>query len=132
MGLAATPISCIRRQWLRRHGGGRTLDRVRTSRHRRVSNFASQRVVSGHMMTRGLLACLALSATVSAQSRPPFDAAQGAPSVSRGAEFEVASVRNASDQPNQVTVGMRITDSQVRISYLSLKDYIGMAYNLRP
>jgi uncharacterized protein (TIGR03435 family) len=47
-------------------------------------------------------------------------------------EFEVASIRPAGDQPpNAVTVGLHVDGSQVRISYLSLKDYIGMAYRLR-
>ena len=83
-------------------------------------------------MTRSLVACLLLSVAVAAQS--PFDAAQGAPSKSRGArpEFEVTSVRPSSDQVTQVNAGLRITGSQVRITYLSLKDYIGMAYQVRP
>jgi uncharacterized protein (TIGR03435 family) len=84
------------------------------------------------MTTRCLLACVLLSATLTAS----FDAAQDAPSASRGKqsrpEFEVASVRSSSDQPNQVNVGLRITGTQVRVSYLSLKDYIAMAYHLRP
>jgi len=47
-------------------------------------------------------------------------------------EFEVASIRAAGDQaPNQVTAGLHIDGSQVRISYLSLKDYISMAYRTR-
>jgi uncharacterized protein (TIGR03435 family) len=69
------------------------------------------------MTTRCLFACVLLSVAVAAQSP---------------AQFEVASVRSSSDQPNQVNVGLRITGTQVRVSYLSLKDYIAMAYNLRP
>src|SRR5688572_23858746 len=50
-------------------------------------------------------------------------------------EFEVASIRpteGAGRLDAAATVGLRITGSQVRISGLSLKDYIGMAYNLEP
>jgi uncharacterized protein (TIGR03435 family) len=68
-------------------------------------------------MTRCFVACLLMSVAVMAQSRP---------------EFEVTSVRPSSDQVTQVNVGMHITGSQVRISYLSLKDYISMAYRVRP
>ena len=44
------------------------------------------------------------------------------------AEFEVASIRPSSDQVNQVNVGVRISGSQVRITAMSLKDYIVTAY----
>src|SRR5262245_16272468 len=48
-------------------------------------------------------------------------------------EFEVASIRAVGDRPpEQVTVGLHIDGSQVRVTYLSLKDYIGMAYRTRP
>jgi uncharacterized protein (TIGR03435 family) len=67
-------------------------------------------------MTRCLVACLLLSVAAAAQSP----------------EFEVTSVRPSSDQVTQVNVGMHITGSQVRITYLSLKDYVGMAYRVRP
>jgi uncharacterized protein (TIGR03435 family) len=47
-------------------------------------------------------------------------------------EFEVASIRPAGERPiNQIVVGVKIDGSQARISYLSLKDYIGTAYRLR-
>jgi uncharacterized protein (TIGR03435 family) len=47
-------------------------------------------------------------------------------------EFEVASIKPVSGQPvNQVAVGLHIDGSQVRLSYLSLKDYIGVAYRLK-
>jgi len=47
-------------------------------------------------------------------------------------EFEVASIKPVGDQvANQVAVGLHIDGSQVRITYLSLKDYIGMAYRTR-
>ncbi|HEY1302633.1 MAG TPA: TIGR03435 family protein [Vicinamibacterales bacterium] len=68
-------------------------------------------------MTRALVGSLLLSAAVLAQTRP---------------EFEVASVRPSSDQATQVSVGLHVTGSQVRVTYMSLKDYIGMAYNVRP
>jgi uncharacterized protein (TIGR03435 family) len=68
-------------------------------------------------MTRTLIACLLLSTVAVAQS--PL-------------EFEVASVRPSAEQVSQVNLGLRITGTQVRISYMSLKDYIGMAYRVRP
>lgn len=68
-------------------------------------------------MTRCLIACLLLSVVTFAQARP---------------EFEVASIRPSSEQVTQVNVGLRITGTQVRIAYMSLKDYIGMAYSVRP
>lgn len=47
-------------------------------------------------------------------------------------EFEVASIRVATEQPtNTVGVGLQVDGSQVRISYLSLKDYISIAYKVR-
>ena len=47
-------------------------------------------------------------------------------------EFEVASIKPVSDRPiNQVVVGLHIDGSQARISYLSLKDYIGTAFRVR-
>src|SRR5262249_11878874 len=46
---------------------------------------------------------------------------------------EVASIKPAADaQQAQVAAGLHIDGSQVRITYLSLKDYIGMAYAVRP
>jgi uncharacterized protein (TIGR03435 family) len=49
-------------------------------------------------------------------------------------EFEVASIKATPERqdPNSAAAGLRITGSQVRISGLSLKDYIGMAYGLEP
>jgi uncharacterized protein (TIGR03435 family) len=47
-------------------------------------------------------------------------------------EFEVASIRSVGDLPvNEVTAGVRIDGSQVRISALSLRDYIGIAFEKR-
>ncbi len=49
-------------------------------------------------------------------------------------EFEVASIKSTPEGTTlgATAVGLRITGSQVRISGLSLKDYIGMAYSLEP
>jgi uncharacterized protein (TIGR03435 family) len=49
-------------------------------------------------------------------------------------EFEVASIKPTPEgtNPAAAAVGLRITGDQVRISGLSLKDYIGMAYSLEP
>ena len=47
-------------------------------------------------------------------------------------EFEVASIRPSGDiRNNQVVVGVHVDGSQVRVSFFSLKDYIGVAYRLR-
>jgi uncharacterized protein (TIGR03435 family) len=46
--------------------------------------------------------------------------------------FEVASIRpSASTPPQGVTAGARIDGAQVRMSYLTLKDYAAMAYRLK-
>jgi len=47
-------------------------------------------------------------------------------------EFEVASIRPSSDQVNAVNIGLRISGSQVRVTAMSLKDYIGLAYTVIP
>jgi uncharacterized protein (TIGR03435 family) len=46
--------------------------------------------------------------------------------------FEVASIRPSGDQVTQVNVGVRVSDSQVRLTFLSLRDYVAMAYGVRP
>src|SRR2546423_14861598 len=47
-------------------------------------------------------------------------------------EFEVASIKATGDQaPNQLAAGVHIDGSQGRMTYLSLKDYIGIAYRMR-
>ena len=65
------------------------------------------------------LACLCIAAPAMAQQR---------------LEFEVASIKPTQESgvPNAAAVGLRITGTNVRISGLSLKDYIGMAYSLEP
>src|SRR5882672_10917083 len=47
--------------------------------------------------------------------------------------FEVASIRPspAGAPPQGVTAGARIDGAQFRTSYLTLKDYIGMAYRVK-
>jgi len=48
-------------------------------------------------------------------------------------EFEVASIRPSSEAPqNTVEVGVHIDGSQVRVSSMTLKDYIGIAYRQKP
>ena len=48
-------------------------------------------------------------------------------------EFEVASIKpSAIRADNSVDVGLHIDGAQVHISTLSLKDYLGMAYRMRP
>ena len=47
-------------------------------------------------------------------------------------EFEVASVRPSAEQLSQVSVGVHIDGSQVRVTGLTLKLYVGMAYGLKP
>src|SRR4051812_31764325 len=59
---------------------------------------------------------LFLTTTLIAQARPAFD---------------VASVRPSPNQPD-VAVGLHITGSQARITFLSLRDYIALAYRVRP
>lgn len=58
-----------------------------------------------------------LSTAISGQDRPAF---------------EVASIRPSPPERNEVTVGVRITGSQVRISQWPLKEYVALAYNVRP
>jgi uncharacterized protein (TIGR03435 family) len=58
-------------------------------------------------------------------------AAPGQPAPARP-EFEVASIRpSPAPAPGQVNVGIHIDGAQVNCSFLSLKDYIRMAYRLK-
>jgi uncharacterized protein (TIGR03435 family) len=68
-------------------------------------------------MSRVLVGIVLLSAAVLGQATPAF---------------EVASIRPASEQVTQVTAGVRIAGSQVRVTGVSLKDYIVFAYGVRP
>jgi uncharacterized protein (TIGR03435 family) len=66
-------------------------------------------------MLRLLLGAVLLSAGLAAQIQPAF---------------EVASIRPSAEQDQQANIGVRISGSQVRISYFSLKDYLALAYEL--
>ena len=68
-------------------------------------------------MNRGLIGVLLLSAVTFGQAPPAF---------------EVASIRPSSEQVTQVSAGLRVAGSQVRVTGMSLKDYIGMAYGVKP
>jgi uncharacterized protein (TIGR03435 family) len=68
-------------------------------------------------MNRCLIGVLLLSAVTFAQAPPAF---------------EVASIRPSSEQLTQVSAGLRVAGSQVRVTGMSLKDYIGMAYGVKP
>jgi uncharacterized protein (TIGR03435 family) len=46
--------------------------------------------------------------------------------------FEVASIRPSADQVTGVRVGFQATGSQVRVTAMSVKDYVGIAYRVRP
>jgi uncharacterized protein (TIGR03435 family) len=48
------------------------------------------------------------------------------------AEFEVASIRRASDELRPVSAGLHVDGAQVRGTHLSLRDYISLAYRLKP
>ena len=63
------------------------------------------------------IAVLLLTVAVTGQGRPAF---------------EVASIRPTAPDQNEVVVGVRITGAQLRISRWPLKEYLSMAYRLRP
>jgi len=46
--------------------------------------------------------------------------------------FEVASIRPSADQVTGVRVGFQATGSQVRVTGMSIKDYVGIAFGTRP
>ena len=68
-------------------------------------------------MSRVFACVLFLSAVVSAQDSPTFD---------------VASIRPASPPSNDVRAGVRVAGAQVRFVSMSLKDFIGTAYGVKP
>jgi uncharacterized protein (TIGR03435 family) len=47
-------------------------------------------------------------------------------------EFEVASIRPAAEQTQGVAVGLHIDGSQVSFNYLSIKEYVVLAYRVKP
>jgi uncharacterized protein (TIGR03435 family) len=63
-------------------------------------------------------ACFTLvTSSVFAQARP---------------SFEVASIRPSAEQTTSVRVGFQATGSQVRVAAMTLKDYLVIAYSLKP
>lgn len=46
--------------------------------------------------------------------------------------FEVASIRPAEEQAGQVDVGIQISGAQLRISSMTIKDYVAAAFGVRP
>src|SRR5215216_100052 len=46
--------------------------------------------------------------------------------------FEVASIRPSPPDRTEVSIGVRITGAQLRISQWPLKEYLSMAYRIRP
>ena len=69
-----------------------------------------------NIIRHGVVALL-LTVAVSGQGRPAF---------------EVASIRPSAPDNNEVVVGVRITGAQLRISRWPLKEYLAMAYRVRP
>jgi uncharacterized protein (TIGR03435 family) len=68
-------------------------------------------------MMRAFLSCFVVSTLAFSQAR---------------LEFEVASIRPAPQQLQGVNIGLRIDGAQVRGTSLALRDYIVMAYRLKP
>ena len=66
---------------------------------------------------RHAVAILVLPVVLSGQARPAF---------------EVASIRPSPRDRNEVAIGVRITGTQLRISQWPLKEYLAMAYRIRP
>lgn len=66
---------------------------------------------------RHAVAILGLPVVLSGQARPAF---------------EVASIRPSPPDRNEVAIGVRITGTQLRISQWPLKEYLAMAYRIRP
>ena len=47
-------------------------------------------------------------------------------------EFEVISIRPAADQPpDRAALGLHVSGSQVRLTHMSIKDYVALAYNVQ-
>src|SRR3974377_364565 len=46
-------------------------------------------------------------------------------------EFEVASVKHAAAQAAEVNIGLHVDGAQVHIRYLSLRDYVRIAYGVK-
>ena len=82
---------------------------------RKVATLVSRVMIRTRMIPLAVL--LLLTPIASAQTSP---------------EFEVASIRPSAEQLSQVAVGVHVDDSQVRITGLTLKLYVGMAYGIKP
>src|SRR5438067_2054016 len=77
----------------------------------------SFRIGNSMRALRAFTVVVIASATLFGQARP---------------EFEVASVKPSPPQsPNQAAIGVHIDGAQVRVSYLTLKDYLRVAYRLK-
>src|SRR6187431_2652556 len=74
------------------------------------------RLLTMNIIRHGVIVLL-LTAAVSGQGRPAF---------------EVASIRPSAPDNNGVFVGVRITGAQLRISRWPLREYLAMAYRVRP
>jgi uncharacterized protein (TIGR03435 family) len=66
---------------------------------------------------RSILFSLLLATTLFAQAPP---------------QFEVVSIRPAPDQGQRADFGIHISGSQVRMTYTPVKDYIALAYQVKP
>ena len=69
------------------------------------------------LMTRAIAACVLASSLAFGQTR---------------LEFEVASIRPAAQQIQQMNIGLHVDGAQVRGTSLPLRDYIVLAYRLKP
>jgi uncharacterized protein (TIGR03435 family) len=85
------------------------------------TSIGAAKLRGGHMGIRNIRLGIILSATALFGQNAPRPA------------FEVASIRTSpADTPPQSAVGgVRLDGAQVRISYLTLKDYIAMAYRVK-
>jgi uncharacterized protein (TIGR03435 family) len=59
-----------------------------------------------------------------------LSAAPAAQNAAAHLEFEVASIKPSPEQIERASIGVRISGSQVRISSLTLKDYVAMAHRV--
>jgi uncharacterized protein (TIGR03435 family) len=75
-------------------------------------------------LCQGLLASMLAAVSLCGQSTPP----------AKPAEFEVASIRpsaQAGGPAAMLNVGLHVDGAQVRCTYMSLNDYIGIGYKLK-
>jgi len=123
------------------HRGG---ERGRPGRHARASHTGGCQGLSGHEKT------VELGPWALAGTRPRLSSSsEGMMRITLAAAgcllvaastlfgqakpaFEVASIRPSADQVTGVRVGFQATGSQVRVTAMSIKDYVGIAYGTRP